>query len=180
MREYARKRKRTRAWPPEVLRAFSELVGGVHQPSIREVRRDLIERFGEGDVPSERTLFDMRDEIRDESGGPWRLEDALPAEVWPVLDTMLALRERFGREISLTKLQARLIANIRTANPSAGGVGAWSDASYYITRRGREDWALEETLKIALKARQARDTPEHRRYMEVLGAIKEQEEPDNG
>lgn len=119
----------------------------------------------------------MRDEIRDESG-PWRLEDVQPSEAWPVLDALVDLPNRMGWERGLTKLEARLSANIRAANPSLNSLGAYSEARWYIAHRHRTDWMLNDMLNIAHEAREARKTSMQRRNEHELARIKKTIEED--
>jgi hypothetical protein len=108
------KRRRVRQVRPEVLRAVREaLITGASAP---QVVQELQSRFDEDDIPSERTISNIRREVSSDDSGLWRIEDADPATVAVVLDVLHDVVVRTeGRIGSLTKAEARVLPVIRRA-----------------------------------------------------------------
>jgi head-tail adaptor len=165
------KRRRVRNVRPDVLRAIhDDLLTGA---SAKQVHAALKERYERGElsagaeIPSERTIVNIARDIQRDDSPAWRIENAQPAEVWPVLDTFLEVYQRSaGRVTSLTETEARLVANVRAANPKLGPWQAFSWARWYLGRlnRGMPIWV--DLHDLAIDGREARETPEEFRQRE--------------
>lgn len=168
------KRRRVRNVHPQVLRAIhDDLLTGA---SARQVRTSLHERYERGElppdaeIPSERTIGNIARDIRRDDSPAWRIEDADPAEVWPVLDTLLEVMVRSERRVTaLTQIEARLVTNVRAADPRLDPWQAYSWVRWYLGRihRGMPVWVDLHDLAIdAREARNDRLVPDMRKELE--------------
>jgi hypothetical protein len=186
------KRRRVRNVRPEVLRAIhDDLLTGA---SARQVREALEQRYQQGElptdeIPSERTIVNIRRDLEPDDSPTWQLEDAMPGEAWPVLETLFEVDRRSnGRVRTLTQLEARLIANVRTVNPRLGPWQAYSWVRWYLASRQRGSSVWAHVHDLAIDGIEARQTGPRMPTEAELGLIRKpgiidpvpQEEADNG
>lgn len=124
--------RRTRRWRVDVMRAVR--AGLAENVSPARVRFDCTHRlrFPDADVPSIRTISNMKREEETDDSGDWTLEDASPADVGPVLASLRELATRSkaaGHPVQrLTQRQGKLCAIYQ-----ALGHDPWSA---YVAARG--------------------------------------------
>ena len=111
-----RRPRRGSAKLPEVQAAIMDAVED-GMDSAPEVRAALIERFGVGNVPSERTVRDMINEAKLIEFEPWSLADVRPEDAAILVPMLTELVDKSGMVAPISKGRAKWMVLLRRAAP---------------------------------------------------------------
>jgi hypothetical protein len=134
------KRKRGRTWPEPVLLKIHELVLAQGDIPPRRILAALVAAFPDlpaVDIPSERTIYDIRAELRPAGGDdePWTLISGDPEEAALALPVLREMnRSGSGGTLgwNVSKDLVRWIARVRTADPAIPLREAFFQALRYL------------------------------------------------
>ena len=158
-----KRRKRRGNAANERIQAVIEQLVRSGQTSAAKIHRVLLEGFGEGKVPVERTIQDMvEEEIRILGPAkPWRLANAKPGDI-ALIAPVWAVALETG--IRLSKKDAEWIVRIRSAAPDLPPGDVWKIVGLYAMKGPNATERLRDGLDALLAFAPWRDVDHAERY----------------